>query len=144
MDIQTRFIDMLEGADFAADSGMLGLAEDDGLETAILISLFTDARADGPLDDGDLNLRGWWGDRFSPVAGDEIGSQLWRMTREKDRPDTLVRVKGYAQKALDWMIEDGLAESVMVQAWRYQPGVLALAVEVVPSVGAKKRFEFKF
>ena len=51
---------------WSADLSILGgdLATDDGLRTAVIISLFTDARAraDDPLPEADADRRGWWGD----------------------------------------------------------------------------------
>lgn len=143
MDIQTQFIDFTAGSDYFPGSTEQGFAEDDGLATAVLISLFTDARADSPLDVGETDKRGWWGDKFSPVPGDRIGSQLWRLAREKDRPESLLKAKSYAETALVWMVDDGLVSEITVNAWRYRADVLAISVDITPSDGAKKRFEFK-
>ena len=59
------------------------LQGDDGLLTALLISLFTDRRAhdDDPLPDERVgvpsDMRGWWGDYFETERPDPIGSRLW-------------------------------------------------------------------
>jgi phage gp46-like protein len=57
------------------------LARDDGLESAVRLSLFTDRRAKPEqLHAGDdrSDLRGWWGDIHPAVADDESSSLLWR------------------------------------------------------------------
>ena len=52
------------------------------LQTAILISLFTDAQAspDDMIQDGSGDPRGWWGDLGSSKP---IGSKLWLLGRAK-------------------------------------------------------------
>jgi phage gp46-like protein len=103
-----------------------GLAEDDGLETAVAISLFTDRRA-GPDDtppDGTDDRRGWWGDAFPAAAvgaTDRIGSRLWLLGRSKGTADVLALARSYAEEALAWLIEDGVAERVEVDAEHARP-----------------------
>lgn len=74
-DIALHWDAVLNCADIALKNGALDT--DDGLRTAILISLFTDARA---LDDDVLpapeDRRGWWGDAIPEIEGDIIGSRL--------------------------------------------------------------------
>ncbi len=70
-----------QSADFTRTDG--NLDTDEGLETAVTISLFTDARAgeaDGVSTEQDP--RGWWGSAFLSPEGD-IGSKLWLMFRNK-------------------------------------------------------------
>ena len=40
------------------------------------------------------------------------------MSRSKILPDTVERCRKYAQKALQWLVDDGVADSVEVQAER--------------------------
>lgn len=98
------------------------LESDEGLETAVIISLFSDrrARADDILPDpNSQNRRGWWGDLISPdVEGDQIGSRLWLLNREKTLESVLVKAKEYAEEALQWLIDDGVAAEVVVVAER--------------------------
>lgn len=84
------------------------LALDDGLETAVALSLFTDRRVDG--------VRGWWGDAVPDVDGDQTGSRLWTLAREKDTPTVLRLAAEYAREALAWLVEDAVAESVDASA----------------------------
>lgn len=92
------------------------LASDEGLETAVLLSIFTDARANPddtlPSDDGDL--RGWLGDEFADVEGDRFGSRLWLLSRAARRADVLPLAEQYVTEALAWMVTDGVARSVEV------------------------------
>lgn len=86
---------------------------EDPLAAAILISLFSDSRA----DDASLpDPRGWWGDQLGRFDGDRIGSLLWRTQTGKHTAETLRRVEDAARAALAWMAEDGLAERIDVSA----------------------------
>ena len=126
-DIKTVFGDL--GGDWQVLAP--GLAEDDGLETAVIISLFTDRRAEGDdeLPAGD-DRRGWWGDALAEVEGDRIGSRLWLLSREKQLPSVVARAREYALEALQWLLEDGVASTVDVTAEIVRQGVLGLSVEI--------------
>lgn len=142
MDIKTTFISFDQGADYALAA--LGFAEDDGLETAVILSLFTDRRAedDDTLPSGD-DRRGWWADAFPAAPGDLIGSRLWLLHREKQIPQTLTRAREYAEEALAWLVDDGVAARVDVTAEVVRSGVLGLTVEIqrTGSTVAHYRFE---
>lgn len=108
----------------------LGLANDEPLVRAVIISLFTWRRAlpDDPLP-GDQRM-GWWGDSFATVAGDRIGSRLWLLSREKLTAQTVERAREYAREALAWLVEDGVAARVEVDAERQGLTTLALACRI--------------
>ena len=109
------------------------LQGEQGLQTAIIISLFTDRRAndDDVIPDGSNNKRGWWADAFPAVDGqgrssvasagsagatnDKIGSRLWLLHREKDMQLVVNRAHDYAVEALQWLVDDGVARRVDVQ-----------------------------
>ncbi len=131
-DIRTVFVDMTTGADFALDQ--LGLVEDAGLDTAVIISLFTDRRAnDDDVLPGDPNdKRGWWADAFPVAPGDRIGSRLWLLNREKQLASVLARAQEYAQEALQWMLDDGVASAVVCDAQIVRSGLLGLSVAITP------------
>lgn len=118
----------------AADVAVVAndLVRDDGLETAVLLSLFLDRRAeDGDeLPDGETDRRGWWGDALPVVDGDRIGSRLWMLARAKPTRATLDRAQEYASEALQWLLDDQVAEAVDVAAEYTPEGWLALLVEV--------------
>ena len=103
------------------------------LVRAVIISLFTwrRAKADDDLP-GDQRM-GWWGDNFASVPGDQIGSRLWLLARAKLLPDTLARAKEYAEEALAWLGQDGVAARVEVQAERAGLQTLALACRIYKS-----------
>lgn len=108
-----------DGGDFClTDAGEL--ATEGGLRSAIIVSLFSDARFEG-VEGGP---RGFWGGE----PGE--GSLLWLLAREKQTQDVLVRARGYAEDALAWLIEDGIASKVTVRATYPTPGRLELHVSI--------------
>lgn len=101
-------------ADIALAPDGWDLASDDGLETAVTISLFTDRRAsEDELPDGESDRRGSWQDAIDD-DGDEIGSLLWLLDREKATAEVAVKAEHYVREALAWMTADGIAEAVDV------------------------------
>jgi len=95
------------------------LTLDKGLESAVIISMYTDARAgdDDKLDDPD-DKRGWWGDLTNEYDDDRIGSKLWLRARSKTTNETLVLAKKDVKDCLQWMLDDGVAVRIDVNAER--------------------------
>jgi phage gp46-like protein len=93
------------------------LASDQGLRTAVLLSLFTDRRAEDddalPADDGDR--RGWWADEFAETEGDLMGSRLWLLDRSTRRVDVARRAEEFIREALAWPLEDKVAARLDVE-----------------------------
>lgn len=139
-DIAHSYDNNTPGGDLALDNGLL--ATDSGLETAVLHSLFSDARAmdEDPITDG--NRRGWFGDLLAPDEKDSYGSRLWLLHQEKQTPEVLLRAKEYAEEALAWFITDGIAESVEVETSYPARGLLHLKVRITLTSGAMETFSF--
>jgi phage gp46-like protein len=102
------------------------------LETAAIISLFTDrlANADDRLPDpSDSDRRGWWADWEAEYP---IGSRLWLLSREKQTEDVRQRAEHYCREALQWMLDDDVADTVEVTAsWNpLAPGRLDVSVAI--------------
>lgn len=129
-------------ADIAVFAADLLLTE--SLDSAVIISLFTDRRApaDIQLPPGD-HRRGWWGDSYPDIEGDELGSLLWLLAREKQTPEVLARARRYAREALAWMVADGIARSIEVVASFADRGLLQLSIEILRSSGERERFSYR-
>ncbi|MFZ5539471.1 MAG: phage GP46 family protein [Pseudomonadota bacterium] len=142
MDLRTRFDNEHGEGDWLLAAP--GLATDEGLETAVIISLFTDRRADpsDEIPDGTQDRRGWFGDAYADVPGDRIGSRLWLLSRAKQTAETLQRARDYAREALAWLIEDGIARAVEVDASWFALGRMALEVTISRAESAPARFRF--
>lgn len=123
------------------------LARDDGLESAVLLSLFTDRRATiEQLRAGDdqSDLRGWWGDFNPPVDGDQIGSLLWLLRREKQTRETLARARQYTQQALAWMVTDRVASRVTVETEYGSTGVMHIGVVIDRPGGDRITYRYDY
>lgn len=113
--------------DLAMDG--VDLATDEGLSTAIIISLFTDARASAlELPDGHTDRRGWWGDISDTDY--PIGSKLWTLSREKSINSVVVRAEEYAFEALRWMTDDGVVSDMTVSASLLRRDTLLIEVDL--------------
>lgn len=147
-DIALHFRPDAWGADLAIEDG--DLARDDGLRTAVIISLFTDARArdDDPLPDQGGDRRGWWGDCANDDPNDRIGSRLWLLAREKVVPATAIRAADYCREALAWMMDDGIAASAEVECTLLpvtaarRNGALLIAISIIRPSGARLAIDF--
>lgn len=108
------------------------LETDDGLETAVYLSLFTNRRAeDGDtLPTGDTDRGGWWGDAFPLSDGDKIGSRLWLLARSKQTANIPEDAKQYATEALQWLLDDGVSDRVDVESGIVANGILGLAATI--------------
>lgn len=120
------------------------LEAENGLATALMLSLFCDARASADQLErfGGDEARGWCLDSLAAVPGDQYGSLLWLLQREVQIPETLNRAREYAEQATRWLIDDGLADSVLVAAEYPQRGMLALQIEPVRARAPRERFAF--
>lgn len=118
------------------------LSPDEGLETAIVISLFTDKRvSDDELPIEETSKRGWWGDAFPNVDQDKIGSRLWLLERVKRTAETLRKSEDYIKEALNWLIEDGVAASIEVTSSYDENNQLIAAIVVSKPKGRTSRFQ---
>jgi phage gp46-like protein len=118
----------------AADIAVVAndLQADDGLETAVFLSLFTDRRAEDSdtLPDAAADRRGWWADGVPVVPDDKWGSRLWLLSRAKNEPGTAQRAREYAEEALAWLVEDRVTDRVAVAAEVTEAGLLVLDIAV--------------
>lgn len=112
------------------------LGRDPGLETAVMISLFSDQRAtlEDSLPDNSKDLRGWWGDA---TQEDLIGSKLWLLSRAKMQDATNTDIELFVKDALQWMVKDGVADSVAATVTRTDTDTVSIDVLIERPKGAK-------
>jgi len=105
-------------ADFAFTPGPSGdLQASQGLFTAIIICLFTDARATPAEAAGTSDLRGWWGDTIDLEPGEApLGSKLWLLMRSTLTAKTAGLAETYARSALAPLIASGAVGRFVVTA----------------------------
>ena len=134
----------LAGADLVIEDNDLALG--DGLEGAVLLSTYLDARAeDGDtLPDGETDRRGWWGDAFPTVEGDRIGSRLWLLARSTQTQALAKRAESYEREALACLTEDRVSDSVEVTPSFPRAGMLGLEVEITKPKADAAQFRFDY
>lgn len=103
-DTVTTWVPALGRGDWLLNGAQLAAGGD--LQTAVLISLFSDrvANPDDVIPDGSGDPRGWVGDLGQDYP---IGSRLWLLSRAKQTGETLARAQDYIAEALQWLIDDG-------------------------------------
>ena len=142
MDVALEFNTQAREADLVVDAA--DLKPDESLRTAILISLFTNARAepDARLPTVDVDRRGWWGDTFAEVTGDLIGSHLWLLSRRKLTTRLQAEAERFCEQALFWLVQDGIAAGVTVSSEIEKPDRLSLLVIVERPDASRVEFDF--
>ena len=123
------------------------LERDDGLQTAVIISLFTDRRASPeqiPVELPQYDLRGYWGDIANATPSDQTGSLLWLLAREKQLPQILGRAQQYCRDALAWMVEDLVATRIEVTAQFVAQGWMLILVDIFRPTGSPVRYRFNY
>lgn len=121
----------------------LDLESDDGLENALAISVFTDARVtEDQLPYGHTARKGWWGDMFPEVPGDKIGSRLWTINPEKVTNETLRKAIDYCTESTKWLIDDGIADTINFTTEYNENKHLNIFIEVVrPGEDAPSKYQ---
>lgn len=128
-------------ADIGLDANGHSLIRDPGLETATLISLFSQGRAgeEDKLPDKADTRRGWWGDTLHEKP---IGSKLWLLDRAKITDETRVAAEQYARDCLAWMVEDGIADSIEVETRRNGLYRIDTAVRIIKKDNSNVFFRY--
>lgn len=122
--------------DLVIENGDLKAAN--GLENASLISLFSDKRVTfEELPPGEESRKGWWADLVSEPLDDQIGSRLWTLARKPGKliNVSLIEMEAILLEAFDWMLEDGVAATITVNAEIIRPREIKGTVEILKPNG---------
>jgi phage gp46-like protein len=107
------------------------LVGDDGLETAVLISLFSDKRVSvNEIPDQTTDRRGYWGDLIADVSGDVWGSKLWIYDRSKLNNPVVAQIEIAVKDALKWLVDDKIAKTIDVEAARADNNFVYFTVKI--------------
>lgn len=100
----------------------IGLDEDGDIttvssfDTAILMSLFADARADASEVSRTELRRGWWGNvSYQDQEDRQMGSKLWLYDQARLNQETANGVDNAVNEGLQWFIEQQFLKDVSVQ-----------------------------
>ena len=100
---------------------------DDFFDTSLLLSLFGEKRAD-PSEVVEPQLRrGWIGNEDKAF---ENGSKLWLFDQARVTRTNLNRIQDEARKALQWLVDDGLAVSADEVTAIARNGTVALEIVI--------------
>ncbi|MCP4088200.1 MAG: hypothetical protein GY746_00175 [Gammaproteobacteria bacterium] len=124
---------VLDGADFEAV---------DGLESSIAVSLFTDGRAEAGRVQDPKKRRGWIGDIFKVADSRTIGSELWILDQERLTSKTINDARIFATDSLQWLIDDGIAQTVNVNVIKTNVRTITIAVELTKTSGQTLNYDF--
>ena len=141
MDLALTFNPEIDGLDISLDG--TDLRHEDTLITAAMLSLLCDRTAQAHEVPEGVDRRGWWADTYAQDAGDAFGSRLWLLAREKQLPEVVQRARRYFREALQWLVDDGLAERLDVSAFTPRMGWLLVDV-IVSLVGDSRRYRFEW
>lgn len=145
MDIQIVWDPAHFRGDWAVNAAGNDLVVDPGgIETAVLISLFTWRRASTdyvPPAGSPFRRFGWWGDTYEPS---DIGSRLWQLERVKKSDDVtlLVRAQDFCKEALQWLLDTGAAATVDVETSWLQPTAIGIQVRIAEPNSPQKVFNY--
>jgi len=129
-DITTVWNAAMGHGDYAMQGPSLQSGSD--LQTAMLLSLFTDRQAESSDETTDGDRRGWWADDPNHL----LGSRLWLLGREKGPLNIAQRAKDYAAEALQWLIDDGVVAAFEIEPVWVTPNQLDLDVVALKRSGA--------
>lgn len=112
-----------------------------GFETAIPVSLFTDARAPAALVSDPQNRRGWIGNLLTAATMRQLGSILWTLDQARITQETLNIARLSAQDAFQWMLDDGVALAVLVDVSRAPKGSLLITIQITDTSSVVSRYQ---
>lgn len=96
---------VIEGGDLKLTAGM---------DSAILISLFTDRRANPDEVANPMERRGWSGTELTPSKQGNKGSGLWLAEQRRLSTNTTEFVRMESFLGTHWIVEDNLSKSIDV------------------------------
>jgi phage gp46-like protein len=111
-----------------------------GFETAIPVSLFTDARAPSALVSEPQNRRGWIVNLLTSSTMRQLGSILWVLDQARVTRETLNTARLAAQDAFQWMLDDGIALSVFVDVAQSRNGIL-ISIDIADTSNVVNRYQ---
>lgn len=136
-DIRTVWNAETQTADWQIVGGALDSSGD--METAVLLSLFTWARAseDDELPYKGADRKGWWGnlDGEELHGMKELGSKLWLLSRRLQNEETRQDAIRYAADALKWMKDSAVVARIDVDAQWVARGFLGLIIKLYDADG---------
>ena len=125
--------------DFVIDGNQFASAG--GFETAIPVSLFTDARAPAALVSEPQNRRGWIGNLLTSTTMRQLGSILWILDQARITQETLNIARLAAQDAFQWMVDDSVALGVLVDVAIGKKSGYIITIQITDTSNVVSRYQ---
>lgn len=131
-DITLAWNSAVRHADWMQNGALLATGND--LVSAIIISIFSDRRAEpgDVIPDGSNDPRGWWADGDVP-----IGSRMWLLRRAKQTLTTLQLAYDYLAESLQWLIDDGVVGTFEIKTQWVRTGMLGAQITAYSPTGTQ-------
>ncbi len=106
-----------DDSNFSTDFKNGDFESTEGLDTAIFMSIFGEARANRQQIIKPQNRRGHFTDVFSDIEGYEVGSTSWINTDQSPNSSSnLTELENAITKGLQWMIQDKIAKNTIINS----------------------------
>lgn len=130
----------IDGGAFDIQIGFDGdILTEDFFDTAIIVSVFTDRRANESEVRESHMRRGWIGNEDTP--GIEYGSKVWLYEQARITRSTMNDIAGVVKDALQWFVDDAYAVAVQNPVVTLVSGGLRLEVKLErPNSKVVKRY----
>lgn len=103
-----------------------------GFDTALLMSLFNEKRANDSEVPRVEMQRGWWGNTVSDYDNYEIGSKNWLLDQARATPASLNLAKTYTSDGLQWLLDDNYCKKIDVDT-SYTVGNMNIDIKIYRS-----------
>ena len=98
------------------------------LATACMLSLMSDRVADSDWTTT-VDQRGWWADAYRQQP---IGSRIWQLeyVATSNKSDYIVRLQSYCEESLQWLVDDGIAQTISATAYWTDTNQTAIGADI--------------
>ena len=101
------------------------------LETAVLLSIFCERRADSSEVPIAKYRRGWVGNILMFDSLDEMGSKLWLLSQARATANNLSRAEKFIAEALEWMIKTGKIRNISVSVNYLTGNIMNISIKLM-------------
>jgi len=129
--------------DLDFDSVSLDLKTSDSLFNCVTLSLGTFAREkklEKVISNLNPSIGGWWGDSLN--AEYNLGSNVYEAIPGKSVDSSLKDVERLSKDALQWLVDDGIAQSVGCSA-KFEGSVIVIGVVIAKPSGEVAEYSYE-
>jgi phage gp46-like protein len=97
----------------------------DGLDSAILLSIFGEKRAPKEKVRDPLKRRGHFSNEFADIEGYQVGSTQWLYTEQSENSESnTTELENSIKDGLKWFVDDKICKRTNVKATKKSDGVI--------------------